>query len=968
MRNTKLRRNIAVTLILALLLTGLGRPGFLLKLLDKGTEGGTSVNAVTPAPTTSPAGSVETPFPGSTSEEEAFPVKGNSKAFSAELLPGVRVSAEKDALDRDREFTLTELEPDAFCELQEHLLDAGAALDIFCAWELDAGLSDDERFPGVYHVAVELAGRGIPEEYWDYLKAYRMDEAGNVYEYVTWVEDGVLHYESSQNSWLLIGLSVALVGTIAYYFTAFPYEKTGLGYWDPDGDYCVQDPANPKSTKIKVVYAKVKLAQAMYKDKLAIEDKRVFNAAFKEARAQLPAGGEGFQELVNKLKAEKLANDEAYKKVLSSYRNEAGEAQAISEKIGALELMAYEYLKSTGLKVPDYCIEVRMCTAMEDAGQLSAPIMKTPFIKFNVDEVAEQTQEKLEEALLSLTHETFHACQLLYVGTLTTNLKFNEATAQLLEEQAREYFKTHTGSDGRNIIEKNHPLSNGWQFQYFAMPMDKTTVTYDDGAGGTTEWTVDDVSKAGYAQARFLEYLNENHKKLSIKEMMEKYQAATKWSDLNGEFMVPILKSMYKLNDDEFSKHWLGFAQKYKVEFYETAKAKWKELSAVFPWTRVEGSVQHVTLRNYNYDIRVRMITPGNYGGSYAVLVEPDKDFLSTLNDMSLLPVGPGNWSKCKAGVFLEPRSFQERAWLMEVDGGSNGRQNASSGYTIYIFKEPKLDDPAIDGEKAAVTLRLPKKSEAAEAERVTGYRVTVKCSDGKVTTRLEDVSKADSEILLLLSDLCQPEHRGDGKLTYAISVCEYWQAGDQQYFGPESRVCSVGGEQAWSDLALRVMSEDMLKLEWLETADAASLPPASVSREGDGFTISLAACTVTGKDGKTYSRSALSVTGTITQEQDYGKYVRIDGTILNSFSYTITEQGAKNGDSTFTAHSAPKENQISYFMLLMYTDGHTQMYVELYGMHDFISELGESYSFNSHDDFWLSNDGTLRDLYLLGS
>ena len=78
-RNGKLIFNLIVTLLLILVVTGFGKPGFLLKFLQAKEPKISASAQVRPSP---------------------LPARGHSDPFDVEPMPGFRIFAEKDAMDR----------------------------------------------------------------------------------------------------------------------------------------------------------------------------------------------------------------------------------------------------------------------------------------------------------------------------------------------------------------------------------------------------------------------------------------------------------------------------------------------------------------------------------------------------------------------------------------------------------------------------------------------------------------------------------------------------------------------------------------------------------------------------------------------------------------------------------------------------------------------------------------------------
>ena len=152
---------LCFTLILAITVSGLTFPGFLLPLFgevktdsrDK-TESGQQSEA---------QGEKE----NTEQTTAATPVEwaGHSKAFTITPLEGVTVSALKNALDKDRTFEISALSDD---ELEEVVDTYAAAMNDsyypLGGMHISAGLAPDELLPEGYTVQIDLASMGVPED------------------------------------------------------------------------------------------------------------------------------------------------------------------------------------------------------------------------------------------------------------------------------------------------------------------------------------------------------------------------------------------------------------------------------------------------------------------------------------------------------------------------------------------------------------------------------------------------------------------------------------------------------------------------------------------------------------------------------------------------------------------------------------------------------------------------------------
>ena len=132
---------LSFVLVLALLVTGLVSPGFALPLFypkDEGAAGTDALNnrqlAALSENSLAPDGTV-------------LPM-GKSAAFSIEPVAGITISAGENALDKERTFRMEEVSEEQYTQLEDSLCEHIGPQIVVGAWELDAGLADDEMLPG----------------------------------------------------------------------------------------------------------------------------------------------------------------------------------------------------------------------------------------------------------------------------------------------------------------------------------------------------------------------------------------------------------------------------------------------------------------------------------------------------------------------------------------------------------------------------------------------------------------------------------------------------------------------------------------------------------------------------------------------------------------------------------------------------------------------------------------------------
>ena len=140
---------LCLVLVLAILVSGVTVPGFLLPLFGR-TQGA--------SPTVSGQSATEETI----TQDALDSAVGNSKAFTLQPVEGMTVSAPENALDRDREVRVsaaTEEELDAaLSTVSEALPEPLLVLD---AWEFDMGLEDDDLLPGEVEIALDLEALGV---------------------------------------------------------------------------------------------------------------------------------------------------------------------------------------------------------------------------------------------------------------------------------------------------------------------------------------------------------------------------------------------------------------------------------------------------------------------------------------------------------------------------------------------------------------------------------------------------------------------------------------------------------------------------------------------------------------------------------------------------------------------------------------------------------------------------------------
>ena len=132
---------------------------------------------------------------------------GNSTAFTANPLPGLTVSAEKDALHYDGQLTFSPLTDDDL-PLYDKLSDE-MGIDMLGGWHVDAGLKADEFLPGTFRSEFDLNELEVSEDLYDNIRVVRYDDEGGITFYSAERDGSVISWDSAQNSVICICVLVA---------------------------------------------------------------------------------------------------------------------------------------------------------------------------------------------------------------------------------------------------------------------------------------------------------------------------------------------------------------------------------------------------------------------------------------------------------------------------------------------------------------------------------------------------------------------------------------------------------------------------------------------------------------------------------------------------------------------------------------------------------------------------------------
>ena len=819
---------LCFTLILAVTVSGLTFPGFLLPLFGEvKTDGKDKPKSSQQSGSDSGEENSEQKTDGDDPAINHI-IEGNSKAFSIEPVSGMTVSAEANALDKDREFKVTEVSDEEYSKLSETMnKNLSENSSIAWAWEFDAGLADNEILPGNFKVDLDLKTLDIDPEDYENTKIFRVDDSGIWYEYATALDGSVLSFESSQNSvivavigWSLIIGSPLILDNIQVATTGAFYSDSGKCstevemdgkkrvniYWDAsEAAASFNTICNRVSSRI------IKDAETRTKKELTSrwgEDRisKMYdeNGRFKkDNRSTTKEHDRVLKEYINVIKK----SDSEFKEIesqinqINSGKKEllgTDELFYVSQAVTACKEAIPFLTKELGVNFPDYMVTMELSADVPANGVVNSPYLGHPYAVINT------TAPSL---LMTITHEFMHISQRTYVLSSRSNFKFDEAMAGAAECEAFDYYV------GKGLLEekdRQEILEAMYEYQHFAVAIDnfysKTdpVETYPDGDFRG------DSNNSCYPVGNFLKYLKDNikveGKKINYGYMLKKYKSFV----LNGS-VVKLYKGIFGLDDEAFTKAYNDFVISRKTDFYNSRNhggagfGPTAELSTVK--TRIE-------LENKDYITRLRKINVDSLSGIYdkfALVLIKDDGFKENMPDYKFYPYVPDeeiytdSWDNgCFIGVSeLKPNEDDYELYILETDGGT-GKAGTKSGYTLYPVYAPDTPKATLKDNKLSVT--FPASDSSPSFEAADGYIIKLYSGDteiGAVETEKDDIGSDRT----FTCDIKKESIDVSKLKNISMTISEYFNSEDNM--GPESEkvtlTASTGewkliSSKSWSD------------------------------------------------------------------------------------------------------------------------------------------------------------------------
>ena len=707
-------------------------------------------------------------------------VVGHSKAFKIEPIEGITISAEENALDKDREFKITPVDDKTYDKVTKAY--ENTYIKPLFVFEFDAGLKPDEHLPGDVDVVWDLDEMGIPRELQDQFVVYRAAGTGKSLEYLrykTHLDNGKLSFKSNQNS-VIIG-ALAVVGGITMAIQVgrriFEYAPTTGGtssirkffsgnstslavpIQDPSGDFVIHfrfsDTERPDGYQAfmdneKAVFDRLeeleKQATAKYEAKVD-----------KEVRDQ-QKGYSFWQKLFSKKQVEAIRESISKEKILDELvkidsvltrlnTDPAGNLPPSILKIKEQIIRANEYLNGIGLHPFNYEIPVYLVNDDVVGSDVCGAAQKyyfcgNAYLLLNYKH--EKTDQLWEKFQCTIVHELFHARQQSYYALTTMNSAPAESTAAVLEDDAailwfkNKVFKT----DATTVKGAKDICTDRDQNYVFAYPLEKAMSLVPSG----------DAVNAAYS----LSYAIEGIRKNADKEYMSMYFFALNYS-LFGPHTSGWkgwIKTSLNIDDQQFDDGWFYFGETNLNRIYKSQTAQTTpndaattiiELSKDHPISKLEKleKPKDYSVNTFRIDLKSERI-PGVFG----LKTVPANVFVSPSNRKGQLKWNPflrfylypneftGTVDESDHLVPLKPNLYCTTEGSFPLAAiATTQSQGENNDYFIVALYAP--DAPKkLKAKKDVLSFIMPKAPNKIMKEKLlSGAVATIKFADGSTKT-----------------------------------------------------------------------------------------------------------------------------------------------------------------------------------------------------------------------------------------
>lgn len=727
-----------------------------------------------------------------------IPVSG-TPAFSVSPAEGFTVSAEKNALDRERTFTIT-----PFSEKELGALFLNCPMDEWVplmAFELDAGLKDHERLPGKLKVDLDLKKLGVPKELWPYLNVLRFGDDGSMTQLPVFPTDKGISYETRQNSFFAVALGLSLGIPVMLVKESMQHS---LRQQYPDTAFYQVHHSLLKGTKAqyKVIFPETLAGtkeweqekKALEKKKQALMESYGLNPglslidAAKEACAARGTNPE-YQGVDIEVAAarlmRKIVQDPVYLEIQKTLNDPAWQMRFLcpdSVKLVCSHLVtADKYLfEERGFRVPTHVIEVavieRWPYGPELLGLSENLYSSSPRIRVN----ANKTTSNSGELLVTMTHELFHVAQSGYVYFDSNDyIPFWEATAVLLEREAFAYYVNKgllNSGDASALTLRDH-------WESFDKPL-MAPPQWKNVAGSKEEA----LSHHGYVASYWIEFMQKRYGggKTFLVQLMQRFSTDY---DLNPNI---VLMNHTSSNREAYCQDFRLFCS----QNYKTISSSSVNITPPLPeisldadtlFAHIEGPYQALSTRVRN--IKILVSDEKGEAQRYKILIKVDAALRrGTIPFLRLHQAGDfkGQLYTKRNSMFLLPESTSRFLEIHEIEDQFSTPDIVKEGegykYTISLMLPPKMPTVEFDPEKKLMLVSPVDFRVSDEAS--SGYDVVIIAADGKEHRFPQSIDTATAEIPF---DKLPSGKKADDDTGYTVHIVERIKMdGGKTEYGPD--------------------------------------------------------------------------------------------------------------------------------------------------------------------------------------
>lgn len=840
-RNALIFSSVAVVLIIALIV-GLWKPGYIWRLIDNdmiaGTEKGTEINSKKSGGSKT-SSSEATPNVSVLSEEwmaeylstdpgtNPAPIPGSgTNAFTVSPAEGLTISAAENALDQDREFTAEKLDDDKIMEITRQYENADWLL--LGGYEVNAGISADERMPGLINVVMDLSKLNIDKELWEFTQAVRIGDDGSVSLLPSEVNGSVLSCHTSQNciiGAIVIGLTA---GVGVQHLIELGHEGLRDLYREIDFHHIVFQGEN---SSYDVYWPETLMSDEVkqYSDKIAAIMKKhglnpngSLNSAALQATKNFKSGYEmmGYLDGIKK----SLYSDPEYiemsRKMKDVYWNQKNYWPAeVIQTTRALSLADKYLFGVRGFDTPGYNVDIVVLDKWpaghghETLGISMNLYTFRPFIHINASNskmphsANETGTVACSDLILTITHELFHVVQSRSVTFDSDKFTmFWEAMAVSLENEAFNYFCSEAGGSVINSSQST-VLTDRYYFEYlYSRSLLSPSLWHDNSD------TKDYLRNHGYIASHWLDFLRDRYysgnPNYFMPQLLKRFSASSR---VSGEIFNLMLRQHTANSSDPsfgqpYSKDFIAFCQKNYKDLYARIQhttptiqdiildadhpvaevtMKWQPLSVTFQDFRIDSKGADGKPVEYRIVVKDKLpwdnyfITRNFLDDSTSTTVEVDKDLV-------MLPLTDTN--------ILTLMEIQAQIEELSAD-------EESGTYRIFLLRQP--EEPGIEIDEDYLVITPPDWSIPDPREILSGYDIIITGPGGAEYRHVAEVSLAEVEIPL--KDI-KPKDKSkiseDDEDEYTAYIVERIDLPDgTSIYGPDGKIAELGDELRFEDI-----------------------------------------------------------------------------------------------------------------------------------------------------------------------